>query len=1218
MPNLADFYKPGSAPVTKAPTIDLSGSDIAAPHTALGKVLDQTGATLEKISEETAEIAGQEAGANAPVTRDENGNIKAGSMTWWPIVGPASAVFRREANRTFMNRSTPEIDQALVQARIDSNGDMEDFERRKKDIISGATKGAPNPVVGNLLAQHAEHAGSQHSIHMMEENDRIRLTNYIHSGEARIKGLEETMNDLAFQIGPGYENNPEYKKMQAERDQIQDEFVANQRTKIPQDVVTQQRQEANAKDESQSIIGDIVRKHQNKDHAIEAKREAVERFKGPGSEKLHLNERQRETAINTVNRLLENVDAQDKEEIRQNRANSLHIATKMLTNPGAFDQREYDIQLEASKKLGDWKSIDKLESTLALMPARQALGNTPPTEAGQILDRARAGTRPVMPGKLGPQAEDAIAKVAKEEGVEANIPFLRRTAWIESSGRADADRYTGHSYKGLYQHDIREWKSSDGDIYNAEDSTRAFVRRWKQQNQDFARDYGRFPDEGDQYLMHNQGTGGYRNHLNNPNRLAWQNMYNTFEGRQKGVGWAKAAIWQNLPSDIYGDESQRRAAANRMSSAEFVDMWKTKVGHNNAGKGPVSTVSSGSTEPTPVAPDKTPVLGGRPGHASTDTGQPEETRPPAGAPVSPDRPLDKQDIQFSGDLAAKAPALWGAYLAYKDQAIKGEGEAGLVAHKQLMHRITTSNDDIPDDELRSATTLLAHAGKYKEIEDIRNALNSRAWARGTLTVGEETGQVGAMRSQMEYLKEHGATELERNAFARFEEMHKQRLEGYKTNPFTQGANDDAIQQPQPINLNDPAAALAEIKRRDRDAGIINTRNKETGAMSLIQKNEEQEFANQIARTDPAKIKAFFTGLSQTASPDNYKATIETDTMKGVLKNLINTRNPDKVEAGMQVLDGYFRDHPSEFEPQFHEHTLAQMQYWQSYRGTANTMEEFLQGYNKAFDPNEKAGQAHLLEAAKKYIKEDMNDRLILKAYNQGYYRLIPNAAQRAMDWAVGGMPMDVGVLGTPQGEYFRQEFAKNFEWYSMQGFTPDQALQKIGEKMAPHWSPSHLNENRAIMKHAPESLQQFFQPIDGSYDWMQDQAEEMVRQHTYKVQDPDTGKVIDKPYGDPGHWYSSNWNIRGIVSDAQTEADIEKLQHIDNPKTNPTHMTPQYRLIVHNNITGQDDIIGGPNGYVWFDQKKAQRDFESGEYALRRDRVKRLNSVTPGQDFTGF
>ena len=49
-------------------------------------------------------------------------------------------------------------------------------------------------------------------------------------------------------------------------------------------------------------------------------------------------------------------------------------------------------------------------------------------------------------------------------------------------------------------------------------------------------------------------------------------MYNTGEGRQKGEGWAKKAIWGNIPAS----QRARFGSVENVTSEQFADLWRER------------------------------------------------------------------------------------------------------------------------------------------------------------------------------------------------------------------------------------------------------------------------------------------------------------------------------------------------------------------------------------------------------------------------------------------------------------------------------------------------------------------------------------------------------------------------------------------------------------------------------------------------------------------
>lgn len=163
-----------------------------------------------------------------------------------------------------------------------------------------------------------------------------------------------------------------------------------------------------------------------------------------------------------------------------------------------------------------------------------------------------------------------IEREAQLAGIDPNV--LRRFMVIESGG--DPNSRTG-SYHGLFNLSYPEFVKygGTGNIYDPEMNTRVAATKLAHEAQDFRETYQREPTPTDLYMIHQQGAGGYHNHVNNPDELAWVNMYNTAEGRAKGPAWAKAAIWGNLPAGL----KQAYGSVDNVTSRDFVSAWDSRV-----------------------------------------------------------------------------------------------------------------------------------------------------------------------------------------------------------------------------------------------------------------------------------------------------------------------------------------------------------------------------------------------------------------------------------------------------------------------------------------------------------------------------------------------------------------------------------------------------------------------------------------------------------------
>ena len=212
------------------------------------------------------------------------------------------------------------------------------------------------------------------------------------------------------------------------------------------------------------------------------------------------------------------------------------------------------------------------------------------TQAGQdAADAALARTR----GSRTPPPGNLISGVASRYGIDPSD--LSRAVQIESSGNARAQ--TG-SYKGLLQLSQSEFDRykthPDASIWNAADNLEAGAAKMKAEGAQFAANFGRQPSGFDSYMIHQQGLAGYSSHLANPEAPAWQNMLSTGEGRQKGAGWAKAAIWGNIPDQYkttFGN-------VNNVTSRDFINMWAQRYGGQSGENPQTASYTGGATAPS--------------------------------------------------------------------------------------------------------------------------------------------------------------------------------------------------------------------------------------------------------------------------------------------------------------------------------------------------------------------------------------------------------------------------------------------------------------------------------------------------------------------------------------------------------------------------------------------------------------------------------------------
>jgi hypothetical protein len=164
---------------------------------------------------------------------------------------------------------------------------------------------------------------------------------------------------------------------------------------------------------------------------------------------------------------------------------------------------------------------------------------------------------------------DEIKRVSDAFGLD--FSFMKTVAKIESD--FDPKQRTG-SYIGLFQLSNYEFdRYGSGDITNPRDNAVAAAYKFTTAAILFELNTHKKATLSDLYLIHQQGTQGAAEHVSHPERLAWQSMCATDEGKQKGEKWCKRAIWQNTVPDV----KRVWKSVDNLTSGAFVNMWQQRV-----------------------------------------------------------------------------------------------------------------------------------------------------------------------------------------------------------------------------------------------------------------------------------------------------------------------------------------------------------------------------------------------------------------------------------------------------------------------------------------------------------------------------------------------------------------------------------------------------------------------------------------------------------------
>jgi hypothetical protein len=213
--------------------------------------------------------------------------------------------------------------------------------------------------------------------------------------------------------------------------------------------------------------------------------------------------------------------------------------------------------------------------------------------------------------------DEIITDAAVRYGLDPQ--YMGTVAKIESGKKANAhDR--GSSYHGLFQLGGREFATygGRGNIYDPVENANSAAAMMADQRNAFTAKYGRPPTPTEAYMIHQQGAAGLDAHLANPDAPAWVNMYSTGEGQQKGPGWAKRAIWGNIPDYL----KPQFGNVENVTSADFINkVWLPKV--------------EGDSSPATGSPAGPPVQAGAEEVSGSPAGPPAQAGSTPTAAVAP-------------------------------------------------------------------------------------------------------------------------------------------------------------------------------------------------------------------------------------------------------------------------------------------------------------------------------------------------------------------------------------------------------------------------------------------------------------------------------------------------------------------------------------------------------------------------------------------------------
>jgi hypothetical protein len=260
------------------------------------------------------------------------------------------------------------------------------------------------------------------------------------------------------------------------------------------------------------------------------------------------------------------------------------------------------------------------------------------------------------------------------------------------------------------------------------------------------------------------------------------------------------------------------------------------------------------------------------------------------------------------------------------------------------------------------------------------------------------------------------------------------------------------------------------------------------------------------------------GLATTLQPDDMKTLLGQKEFVGAVSGMMSSKDPARMTAAMSFVDQRWRQNAAEAEGQFGSAAITRMQAWQALKDTFSP-QELAERLNVSDDPSTVKSREVAKEAAEKEIKSLSSADM---AYKLG-------SGWPVIGRLTGSTP--AAPFDSIKGGELVADYSATYTALRTYGVDPDKANELAVKRLATTWGPSAAAGNQ-IMKNPPERL---YPQIDGKSDWIGDDLKTWV---AGKVGPEFSSGNRSLEMGIAGVVRDRNWQVQGLISDAQTQAEI--------------------------------------------------------------------------------
>ncbi|MDI3563565.1 hypothetical protein [Bradyrhizobium sp. Arg816] len=333
-------------------------------------------------------------------------------------------------------------------------------------------------------------------------------------------------------------------------------------------------------------------------------------------------------------------------------------------------------------------------------------------------------------------------------------------------------------------------------------------------------------------------------------------------------------------------------------------------------------------------------------------------------------------------------------------------------------------------------------------------------------------------------------------------------------PYQEAATRGWIAPVSPIDPGRPDSIAGALGERVAASQRIASMN-HTPAPPVIGKDELPQM--QAALEGPAGANV----LGQIATvlkPEEMNTLLGEKGFANAVTSMMSSKDPVKMSTAMSVVDRIWRDNPAQAEETLGKPAVTKLQAWQGLRGSFNAA-ELAERLNAADDPATVKSREVAKEAAVNEVKSltpsDMAYKLGTGWYGIG--RLTGSTPAAPFDSIKGGeMVADFNATYTALRTY---------------GVDPDKASDLAVQRLQSTWGVSQTAGNQ-VMKNPPERS---YPQVDGSHDWM---AKDLSAWVAKRAGEQFSAGPRSLEVGFAGVSQDRNWDIAGMITDGQTQAEI--------------------------------------------------------------------------------